>query len=57
MQAVLADGKWYIKNQGTGEEELYDFEADPFEQYDLALDAAHGQTLQKMRQTLDMLTR
>ena len=57
MQAVLADGKWYIKNQGTGREELYDFESDPFEEYDLALDPSSSQTLQTMRQTLDKLNR
>jgi hypothetical protein len=57
MQAVLDDGKWYIKNHGTGSEELYDFEMDHFERENLVSDPAGSQTLLKMRQTLAAVNR
>ncbi|MGW8179480.1 MAG: sulfatase-like hydrolase/transferase, partial [bacterium] len=57
MKAVLQNGKMYIKNYGSGREELYDYELDRDEQADLAQSMESEEILCDMRRYLDENTR
>jgi len=57
MKAVLQNGKMYIKNYGSGREELYDFELDRDEQADLVQAIESEGILRDMRRYLDQSTR
>jgi hypothetical protein len=52
MKALVLGGKQYIKNYGSGVEELYDFFSDPGEVSDLAQAAEFQDELQQSRRAL-----
>jgi arylsulfatase A-like enzyme len=52
MKSLVGEGRHYIKNEGDGREELYDFDADPWEVHDLASAADSGPTLEHFRLAL-----
>jgi hypothetical protein len=54
MQALLQDGKMYIRNLGDGSEELYDFQADPMEEVNLVDSLEESSLLHDMRKTLEL---
>jgi arylsulfatase A-like enzyme len=55
MQALLNAGKMYIKNLGTGTEQLYDFTDDPSEEFDLIGNPENKKIAEKMRHTLQKI--
>ena len=55
MKALIFQEVKYIKNYGTGEEELYDLGSDPEEQTDLAVSRVNQKTLQWFRASLDAM--
>ena len=57
MLALVAGKYRYIVNEGTGREELFDFEADPEEQRDLAASSEGRAELPAFRRMLQAFTR
>jgi arylsulfatase A-like enzyme len=53
MRSVVAEGKHYIRNLGTGAEELYDLEQDLEEEHDLAATVEGQRSLPHFRALLD----
>jgi arylsulfatase A-like enzyme len=52
LKALIFQEVKYIKNEGTGEEELYDLRSDPSEQNNLAISQGNQKTLQWFRSSL-----
>ena len=55
MKALIFQGVKYIKNEGTGEEELYDLRSDPEELINLAGSQGDQKTLQWFRSSLSVM--
>jgi arylsulfatase A-like enzyme len=55
MEALIFQGMKYIKNKGTGEEELYDLQSDPGEQTNLAGSQGDQKALQWFRSSLSVM--
>ena len=55
MKSLVGRGFHYIKN-GDGSEELYDFDGDPLEEYDLSGTVKGKQVIEQMRQSLAKTT-
>jgi len=50
IEALFGEGMQYIREYGTGKEELYDFLHDLEEEHDLSGDTAYGNLLERFRQ-------
>jgi arylsulfatase A-like enzyme len=52
MDSLVAGGYHYIRNQGDGREELFDFHNDPLEEYNLAETDEGQQVVEQLHQSL-----
>ena len=55
MHSIALDGWRFIRNQGDGQEEVYDFVADPLERYDIAATDRGRELRQTLGQVLDSI--